>query len=152
MWNEVIVIGAKYLYLVIVAAALIYWIVTPRTTKKYLVILGIVVCASALITSRIVAHFFYDPRPFVVRHFTPLVPHAPDNGFPSDHTLLGSAIAGTITVCNPILGIALWLITAMVGTARVLAGIHSPIDIAGSICIGAAAALVAHFLLRRLVR
>lgn len=152
MGNEVIIIVAKYLYLAIPAAALIYWILAPTPTKKYLVILGIIVALASLITSRIVAHFFFDPRPFVIGHFTPLIPHAPDNGFPSDHTLLGSVVAGTVTACNPFLGAALWLVTMAVGAARILAGVHSPIDVAGSICIGATAAAVAHFLLRRRVR
>ena len=50
-----------------------------------------------------------DPRPFVVDGRAPLVPHADDNGFPSDHTTVagwgmgalaaavGVAVAGLLT-------------------------------------------------------
>lgn len=152
MFNELIVFAAKYLFLAILAAAFVYWIVAPLPTKKYLLILGIVVGAASLGAGRLIAHFYFDPRPFVSGHFTPLIPHEPDNGFPSDHTLLSSAVAATVTACNPALGIALWVVTLIVGVARVSSGLHHPIDVAGSILIAAAAAAVAHWALRRYKR
>ncbi len=77
---------------------------------------------------------YYDPRPFVVGHFTPLIPHVPDNGFPSDHALLISAIAMIGMVWNRKLGSALWVLAVLVAAARVYVGVHHTIDVAGS-CI-----------------
>ena len=147
--NALIVFAAKYLFLAIPAAALIYWILVPTATKKYLILLGIIVGVASIVIGRLIAHFYFDPRPFVARHFTPLIPHDPDNGFPSDHTLLSSAIAATVTACSRPVGIALWVITAIVAVARVTAGLHAPIDVIGSICIAGVSAAVAHVILRR---
>jgi undecaprenyl-diphosphatase len=72
-----------------------------------------------------------DPRPFVTQHVAPLFPHAPDNGFPSDHTLASMFLA----VC------ALFYSTRW-GGARIAAHVHSPIDILGAIALAIMAALI----------
>lgn len=149
VFNALIVFAAKYLFLAIPAAALIYWILAPAATRKYLILLGVIVGVASIVIGRLIAHVYFDPRPFVTGHFTPLIPHDPDNGFPSDHTLLSSAIAATVTACSRPVGIALWVITAIVAVARVTAGLHAPIDVIGSICIAGVIAAVAHVLLRR---
>jgi undecaprenyl-diphosphatase len=87
--------------------------------------------------------FYFDPRPFVTGHFAPLIPHNLDNGFPSDHTLLSSAIAMTVTLRNRSVGVVLWLLALLVGLARIASGLHSPTDVIASlvlaICAGFAA-------------
>ena len=80
-------------------------------------------------------HVYFDPRPFVVGHFIPLIPHAPDNGFPSDHVLLVSAIASIGMFWNRRLGVVLWILAIIVAIARVWVGVHHPIDVLGSITI-----------------
>jgi undecaprenyl-diphosphatase len=74
---------------------------------------------------------YNDPRPFVVRHFHPLIAHIADNGFPSDHALL----AAFLVVC--VLRTRFWRAVPVVTTLAVLvdwvgAGIHHPIDVIGS--------------------
>ncbi len=80
-------------------------------------------------------HLYYNPRPFVVGHFMPLIAHAADNGFPSDHTLLVSSLAAVGMYWNKWLGIALWIIAILVAIARVYVGLHHPIDVIASMCI-----------------
>ena len=87
------------------------------------------------IVAKIISNFYYDPRPFVVGQFTPLLPHAADNGFPSDHTLLSSAVAAVIFFFHRKLGAFLFVVAFMVGMARVFAGIHHSVDIFGSMVI-----------------
>src|SRR5205085_658414 len=38
------------------------------------------------------------PRPFVALGIVPLVPHAADSSFPSDHTLVGVALVGVLAM------------------------------------------------------
>lgn len=149
MSDLLVVIAAKYLFLVIPAAAFIDWLRLPVRAKKYLLILGMIAGAIALALGRLIALFYFDPRPFVTGHFVPLIPHEPDNGFPSDHTLLGAAVAAGVTACNRRLGIALWIITALVAAARVGSGLHHPIDVAGSAALAAFSTGVVHAVLRR---
>ncbi len=75
---------------------------------------------------------YYDPRPFVVGHFTPLIQHAADNGFPSDHTLLVSSLAAVGMYWNKRLGLVLWAIAILVAIGRVYVGVHHPIDVLAS--------------------
>lgn len=99
------------------------------------------------IVSRVVAQFYYDPRPFVVGHFLPLIPHEPDNGFPSDHTLLGVAMAVVIYPFSKKISMISWTLAILAGTSRVLAGVHHLIDILGSAAIAILVGLIAYQLL-----
>lgn len=78
---------------------------------------------------------YYDPRPFVVGHFTPLIAHLPDNGFPSDHTLLAATLASVGMYWNKWLGLLLWILAGIIAIARVYVGLHHPTDVIGSIII-----------------
>lgn len=130
-----IIFGAKYLYLVIVITALVYVFRQPKELRWKIVICAAVALPLTYIAAKIASYFYYDPRPFVIGQFTPLLPHAPDNGFPSDHTLFGSAIAAVISYFHRRLGLMLFGVAFAVGASRVFAGIHHFIDIFGSIAI-----------------
>ncbi len=98
-------------------------------------ICGAVIAPLAYIISRISSYLYYDPRPFVVGHFTPLIAHAADNGFPSDHVLLTGAVAMIVWFYNKKLSAALLVLVLLICWARVYAGIHHATDIAGSVII-----------------
>ena len=133
--NNIIIFGSKYLYLVIVIAALVYVWRQPKGLRWKIVICATIALPLTYIVAKIASAFYYDPRPFVVGNFTPLLPHAADNGFPSDHTLLSSAIAVVIFFFHRKLGLGLLVIAFLVGAARVFAGIHHFVDIIGSMVI-----------------
>jgi undecaprenyl-diphosphatase len=81
----------------------------------------------------------------VVGNFTPLIPHAPNNGFPSDHTLLVSAIAAICSFYSRRVGVILWVIALYVGISRVYVGVHHPVDIVGSAVIAVTVSLLVFF-------
>lgn len=146
--DGLIVFAAKDLFLVIPAIASIYWLKAPSRTKKYLFFLGMAVALISVVVGQAIAHFYFDPRPFVIGHFKPLIPHVADNGFPSDHTLLSAVIAATLTTASVPVGVALWVITGFVAVARVSAGLHHAIDVIGSISIAAVVTIAAQRWLR----
>ena len=111
--------------------------------------LALVALPAIYLIAKLISHFYYDPRPFVAGHFTPLIPHQADNGFPSDHTLLSAAIASIIYYFNKKLSIGLWVLTLIIGFSRVYAGIHHPVDILGSVIIAIIVAPVAFLLTRK---
>ena len=135
--NTIIILAAKYLYVVSIIVGGIYIFTQPKNERKSLLILAIISLPLTYLVAKITAHFYYDPRPFVVSHAAPLIPHAADNGFPSDHTLLTSAIAAVIFWRNKKLGFILLVIALAVGAARIRAGIHHWIDVVGAIVIAA---------------
>lgn len=131
--DSVIIFAAKYLYLIIVASGIIIIVITKERFK--LLKTSLLSLSLALILGKVLNHIITNPRPFVVENVIPLIPHAPDNGFPSDHTLLVAAIAGIIFTKNKKLGLILFLLAILIGVARVIAKVHYPVDVIGSIII-----------------
>ena len=104
----------------------------------------------AFALTKLAGALYLDPRPFVAHHFLPLIPHEVDNGFPSDHTVLSMLIA--LTVCHFSIEMG-WVLTGLallVGVARVLCGIHNPIDIVGAVLIAVLASIISSQFLKRI--
>lgn len=116
--------------------AYIFAVLPVRLKKNFLgeaVIGGVLAILVAIIGSRL----YYDPRPFVVGHFTPYFPHTNDNGFPSDHTLLASFLGFMVLRYKKGWGSLLLILALIIGLARVIAGVHHLADIAGAFaCTG----------------
>lgn len=141
--------GAKYLIFLIVVLAGVSWLKLPRDKKWEMAKAAMIAFPLAFVLARIASLLYYDPRPFVHFQFVPLIPHAADNGFPSDHALLSSALAAWVYLFNRKHSYVLWVLAILVGIARVVAGVHSPIDILGSALIAIGATWVASVALRR---
>jgi undecaprenyl-diphosphatase len=133
--NILAIFGAKYLYLIEIVLVVIYFFLQTRSKQKSIVVLSAIFFPLTYIVAKAVSFLYFDPRPFVVGHFTPLIAHAPDNGFPSDHMLLTCAIASILFVYNKKLGVIAWIIAFIIGASRVFVGVHHWIDIVGSVVI-----------------
>ena len=136
MSDFLIIVTAKYLIAVPVLVLLAYIVFLRGKTLWRLIWLSFASLPVAYLLGRLADLVYYDPRPFVVGHFEPLIAHAADNGFPSDHTLLSATIAMIVMYINKRVGLALWLIALGIGIARVLVGVHHVTDIAASMLIG----------------
>ncbi len=150
MINTLFIFGAKYLYLVVVGVAAVYFFTQSRVIQKQIIIFGMITLPIAYVLAKIAGYFYYDPRPFVVNHFTPLISHTADNGFPSDHTLLSAAIAVILYPFNKKLSGLVWALALLVGWSRVYVGVHHPVDIAGSIIIAIFSAWVVSQIIKKL--
>lgn len=146
--NFIIVILAKYLLYIIILLALFFFLKTGK--KLNFIKLSIIGLPLSYIIAKILNKFIYDPRPFVVEHTKPLIEHAADNGFPSDHTLLAATVAFVIFVINKKIGLKLIVLAFILGYSRILAKVHSPIDILGSFVIAAFAVFLAQYLGKKL--
>ncbi len=147
-----IVLCAKYLVALPVAVFLFFLIKGAQRRKHRFMWLSVIALPLAYTIARIAGHLYDNARPFVVGHFTPLVPHISDNGFPSDHTLIAATIAMIVLYFNRSWGIALWGIAILIGTARVLAGVHHMLDIIASMVIAIVSVILAHYILHYLRR
>lgn len=135
-----------------VAILAVYFFTRPRSEQKRMALFAVPAGLLAYALGLLVSHFYFDPRPFVVGHFTPLIPHAPDNGFPSDHTLLVATFAVVGMFWNRRLGFALSGIAILVAVARVYVGLHHPIDALGSIAFALIATSAWYFVLKYVAR
>lgn len=142
--TELIIIGATYLIALLILIAGIYFLTIPKHQKKEMIVFAIITLPITFLLSRLAAKLYFNPRPFVVGNFLPLIAHAADNGFPSDHTLLSTAVATVVYYFDKKIGLILGLLALLVGLARVAAGVHHLVDIFGSITIAVLVAVIIH--------
>ena len=135
MLDLLFIFGAKYLFLASLLGILIFFYRADKETRKKMLILGAISLPLSLLISLVARELYFNPRPFVVGGFEPLVPHDPDNGFPSDHTLLVAALAALLIPFYKKGALWLWLIAGVVGLSRVYVGVHHFVDVLGSIAI-----------------
>ncbi len=143
--DSLIIFCAKYLVLFVFLIMLITWWQLDKKHKKEFIITLVISGIIALILTMVADKLYYNPRPFVSQNIKPLFPHGTDNGFPSDHTVLAMTITSVIFYFKRPLAYAAFILTIGVGLGRVLAHVHSPVDILGGLVIGAAAAFIGHW-------
>lgn len=143
------ILCAKYLYLVVVLLAVIFFFLQKRKVQKQMLLFAVISLPVTYLVAKIAGHFYYDTRPFLVYHITPLIPHAATNGFPSDHALISVAFAALLFVFNKKWGLLAGAIALLVGESRVYVWVHSPVDIVGSFVIAIVVAALVKLLLAK---
>lgn len=134
---------AKYLAVIIVAAALVFFL---RYRSKKERIYAILFSSLATLLSRGFItegiRFFYEKkRPFEVLHFTPFFDEMSPS-FPSGHSAFLFAIAFSVWYFDKKTG--WWLVFAALlnGIGRIVTGMHWPNDILGGAIIAAVSILI----------
>lgn len=143
-----VLIARDFIFLLVIASVIVFALATKKDKVK-LVKIGALGAGLALLLSRLTRLVYFNPRPFVEQGITPLIAHAANNGFPSDHALLGFTLASVIYVYNKKIGVLLFLAAAAIGVSRVYLKIHSPEDIVGSLVIAIIAVAIASMIVQR---
>ena len=146
--NSIIVFCAQYLFLLVILIIGVAWLKHPKADRWRFFASVIVAGAIAFVLSRIAGKLYYDPRPFVVEHVKPLFPHIADNGFPSDHALLTGTLTAITYFFNKKAATLMLVPTVIIGAARVLAKVHSPLDIGGGWVFGIIGSVAAYYLVK----
>lgn len=144
--NLFFIFGAKYLFVFSLFSIGVYFWFQPRYVQKKLVVLTTLSGALSFVGALLARSLYNNPRPFISEHITPLIPHAPDNGFPSDHALLVGLIASVVYPFNQRVSAALWIVAIVVAASRVFVGVHHPIDVVGSFGITVAMTIFGYWL------
>ncbi len=146
MINQLIIFVAEYaIFLLPIFAMAIFFSLSKVGRRQYFLSLALGgVCAFFL--AKLAGQLIVDPRPFVGGHVVPLFPHAPDNGFPSDHTTFGTTLAFISFFYSRKWGLVMIPIAVLIGAARVLAHVHHWSDIIGGIAVGLIAATIAVYI------
>lgn len=116
------------------------------------VVLAVISIPVAEGIAKLAGLFYSHIQPFAAGGYTPLVPHAIDNSFPSDHVVIAATIASVVFVYNRRAGLILWVMALCVGAARVAAGLHYPLDIAVSAVIAVAVVFCVSKVLSRFIQ
>jgi len=146
--NQIIRVVGEYFFLISLIVVAWYFLWARRRTQWSLlwqILAGGVV---AVLLADLAGHLYYDPRPFVSGHLAPLIAHAADNGFPSDHALLCSFLGFTMLLYSRRAGVFLLAVAVLVGWARVAARIHHPQDVVASFALAALSVAIAHLVAR----
>lgn len=149
--DTLIKFGAQYLFIAVILIFILAWAQANQRYKTELLVALVIAGIIALILDKAGGKLYYDPRPFVTHHIKPLIAHAADNGFPSEHTIFTIAVSTLLIYYRPKLGMLAFLVGLLVGVSRVAAHIHSPIDIAGGILIGIIAGYGGYYLASKLL-
>ncbi|WP_395140013.1 phosphatase PAP2 family protein [Armatimonas sp.] len=148
--NTLIVFGAKYLFLIIPLVALWVWWQLLKERRLPFAVQAVCAGALALVLAKVGEHFITSTRPYIAHNLTPLIAASRDNGFPSDHTLLSATLALLVLTVRRPVGAALLILALCVGVSRVLALVHSPIDIVGSFGIAVVGVLLSSVVASRM--
>lgn len=136
-WDHVAIFFSKDGPYVLVLAFVVAWFLI-RDERKPTLLEAIEAAVAGLLLNQLIGLFYFHPRPYMVGLCTPLIPHGPENSFPSDHAtvLFGASIylllfGGRLYFGASLLGLA--FVTAW---GRVYSGIHFPLDMLGSLGVG----------------
>ncbi len=153
---DITVFGAgAVIYIDAVAAAIALALLLyrkPGSTILRWTVAAVLTLLLSFLGAQIAATLYNDPRPFVVGHYRPLIAHAADNGFPSDHSLLAAAIVAVMAFARWLWTLPFVLLGGIVEAARVGAGLHHPIDVVGSDVVVVIAAVLAAVLAPAIAR
>ena len=147
--HSLIVFCAKNLIYVIVLLVFMVWLKLSSKLKKEFAAAVALAGIIAFGLSKVAGGLYFDPRPFVTQHLQPLVSHGADNGFPSEHTVLAMTLTAVVYYYNKRVAVALFIMTVFVGVGRVLAHVHSPIDVLAALAFGLIAGVTGVWLARR---
>ena len=89
---------------------------------------------------------FFRPRPFTTHPVNLLLYHNTDSAFPSNAATLAFALSFAVLFYNRKVACIMLALSLYVGLARIAAGVHYPLDVAGGILLGLSIACFARLL------
>lgn len=129
---------ADYLTYVLVVLFFISLLLMKFSQQKKLIILYTAAISTVIsrgIITTAIRFFYHHPRPFDIYSVHQLIPES-GYSFPSGHATFFFALAMMIYLYHKGWGYVFFLLSILVGIARVAAGVHYPSDIIGGACIG----------------
>lgn len=139
-----IIFAAKYLIYLSLLVIPYLWIRRERHDLIRIVVSVVVAFAIEEALNRLL----HAPRPFVAGGFAPLIEISLGEyyaSFPSGHVTFLAALGMSVFFAEKLPGVLILILSVLVGIARVLAGVHYPIDIIGGLLLGSAAATLFKF-------
>lgn len=126
-----------------------FWFLRRNPKNKAMVAIALLsgIVARGLFTT-VIRFFYHHPRPFTVLTVRQLIPES-GFSFPSGHAAFFFALSTAVYFYNRKLGAIFFVVSALMGLARVYAGVHWPIDIAGGVVLGVLTAFLTRFALAK---
>jgi len=133
-FDDLIIFFGTHLAYILVAVFLLI-VVKNKNWKMFFVSVISVFLSRAVITE-IIRFFYYVPRPFINNVVHQLIFHETSGSFPSGHATFFFALAMAIFFFHKKWSILFFAGVTLIGVARIIAGVHWPIDILVGAIIG----------------
>jgi len=146
--DAVFIFLASWLIWIQAVAVLVFWLLS-RARRLVPIISAALGAGLVWVINQFIGEIIFLPRPFAsLSNVHQLISKsALEKSFPSDHAALVFAIATSIFLVDRRWGSAFLIIAALVSIGRVLAGVHFPSDVLVGAALGAACAVLAHYLI-----
>ncbi len=106
-----------------------------------LILLGLPI---SILLIKITHLFFYESRPFVTFHFSPIVNEAANSAsFPSRHATITAVIAFAYTYFKSKWAPLFLILMLWIGLSRIYVGVHYPLDIIGGFLVSIVSLVIA---------
>lgn len=130
-------VGASWLCL-----ALFAWAAWRYPTQRIYALTGLIACGLASMAAHSIAAALDIPRPFMAGLSPAHIDHGERGSLPSAHASVMFTIALLFFLRAPLrrIGIALFVIAAATGWARIYVGVHFPLDILAGLLLASAIA------------
>ncbi|HEX7468385.1 MAG TPA: undecaprenyl-diphosphatase [Methanobacterium sp.] len=137
------IFAAQYMPVIIILALAILWIVKGNSTRD-LILYGIYASIIGLVINYLIGLVYFHPRPFMIGLGTQMFQYPAETSFPSDHTTFMVSIALMLFYFKEtrVYGVILLILGLIGGLARVMSGVHFPLDILGSIVVSIISTLI----------
>lgn len=150
--DGVIIFFAQYLayLLVVLFLALLFFSQYRKGEKLWiLLVAGASSIIAGFVLTPLIRFFYHHPRPFVVLQVHQLLTDS-SWSFPSRHAAFFFALATALYLYNKKWGTFFFIAAALMGTGRVIAGVHYPSDILGGALIGVAVAYATFYVAHKI--
>lgn len=139
LWDALIIFQAEWLGYWVGGALGLFLIFGKDKKKELWMVLEALAAGliSRFIFTELIRYFYDRPRPFaVLQDVYQLVQHDAGGSFPSGHVVFLFALATSIFIYHRRWGVIFFIGAFLVGTGRVLAGLHWPSDVLGGAAVG----------------
>lgn len=142
-FDKVIIFSAETLGIILLVGLVVFLFSHEHDKRQgfhnIVIILG--TAFIAWVATEVINSIYPSPRPFIVLNdVNSLINHGGMDSFPSGHATFFSAIATSLYFYHKKIAVFYALGALVVGVARVVAGVHWPIDIFAGYVIGAVVA------------
>lgn len=133
----IVLIADWLVFPVVIIGGVSMLLLKPSALRYQMICRGMVAALFALLLAKIASLFYQGERPFLESGVAAKAAYLDNPGFPSDHTLLVFTITFVVwaSTKNIPLSLALLAMSILVALGRILALVHSPIDVAGGIVV-----------------
>ncbi|MEO5635434.1 MAG: phosphatase PAP2 family protein [Candidatus Paceibacterota bacterium] len=134
IFDAVAIFFAVYFPFIVVISAIIFLLYYRRSIKDFFVVFFASGLAWVIATT--LKFYIHTDRPMVVFDNVQVLFDKSSYAFPSGHATFFAALAISIFLIDRRIGYIFMFFTLLIGMARIVAGVHFPIDILGGFIIG----------------